>query len=307
MKRLAVLGSLVLAGALTVAAAATQQSPPAPSAENIAVEKVKDNLWVLRAPDTGNTAVFVTANGVTIVDTKSPGWGQPLLDKIKTITARPVTTVINTHAHYDHTSGNVAMAPTIEIIAHENTAKLIPTISVVTGRGERENVFKGNPGKGLAKRTFKDKLTIGSGADQINLYYFGPAHTGGDAFVEFAALRVMHTGDAFARKAVPLIDGINGGSGVQFAATIRKAVAGVNNVDTIINGHTAAQTTPAEMREFADFVSDFVAHVQAAKKAGKTAADAIATWTAPAKYKDYAAPDATSATAWAQVIFDETK
>ena len=81
----------------------------------------------------------------------------------------------------------------------------------------------------------------------------------------------------------------------------------MKNVDTIINGHTAAQTTPAEMREFADFVADFVAHVQAAKKAGKTAAEAIKTWTAPAKYKDYAAPDAASATAWAQVIMDETK
>ena len=108
-------------------------------------------------------------------------------------------------------------------------------------------------------------------------------------------------------RAVPLIDHDNGGSGVQFASTIRKAIDGVKNVDTIINGHMPAQTTPAEMREYADFVSDFVAHVQAAKKAGKTAAEAIKTWTAPAKYKDYAAPDATQATAWAQVIMDESK
>ena len=304
MKRFTVLATLALAGALTVAVAA-QQPPPHPSVDNLTVEKVKDNLWVIRGGG-GNTAAFVTASGVTLVDTKEPGWGQPLLDKVKTITDKPVTTVINTHAHYDHTSGNIVMAPSVAIIAHENTAKMMPTISTVTGRGDRPNVFKDNPGKGLATRTFKDKLTIGSGADQINLHYFGPAHTGGDAFVEFVALRVMHTGDAFARKAVPLIDGLNGGSGVQFAATIRKAVDGVKNVDTIINGHTPAQTTPAEMREFADFVSDFVAHVQAAKKAGKTAADAIKTWTAPAKYSGYAAPDA-AASAWAQVIFDETK
>ncbi len=305
MKRFSVLGSLIVAGALTVAAAA-QQPPPQPSLDGLTVEKVKDNLWVIRGAG-GNTAVFATARGVTLVDTKDPGWGQTLLDKVKTITDKPVTTVINTHAHNDHTSGNIAMAPHVEIIAHEYSAMMLPTISEVSGRGVRENVFKANPGKGLAKRTFKDKLTIGSGADRINLYHFGPAHTGGDAFVEFAALRVMHTGDAFARKGVPLIDGINGGSGVQFAATIRRAVDGVKNVDTIINGHTPAQTTPADMREFADFVSDFVAHVQAAKKAGKTAADAIATWTAPAKYKDYLAPDAASATAWAQVIMDETK
>ena len=305
MKRIAVLGALVLGGALTVIVAA-QQPAPQPSVDNLTVEKVKDNLWVIRGGG-GNTAVFATAAGLTVVDTKQPGWGQPLLDKIKTVSNKPITTIINTHTHYDHVSGNVLVPATVEIIAHENTAKRMPLFSTVTGRGETENVFKANPGKGLAKRTFKDKMTIGSGADQINLYYFGPAHTGGDAFVEFPALRVLHVGDVFARKAVPLIDADNGGSGVQFAATIRKAVDGVKNVDTIINGHLPAQTTPAEMREYADFVSDFVAHVQAAKKAGKTAAEAIKTWTAPAKYQDYTAPDATQATAWAQVIFSETK
>jgi cyclase len=301
--RTSVLGILILAGAVTIAA---QQPAPAPSLEGLTVEKVKNNLFVIRGAG-GNTAVFVAASGVTVVDTKNPGWGQVLLDKIKTVTDKPVTRVINTHTHYDHVSGNIAMPATVEIIAQENTAKRMPVFSTVTGRGESENVFKANPGKGLAKRTFKDRLTIGSGADQINLYYFGPAHTGGDAFVEFPALRVMHAGDVFARKAIPLIDRDNGGSGVQFAATIRKAADGVKNVDTIINGHLPSQTTPAEMREYADFVADFVAHVQAAKKAGKTAADAIKTWVAPAKYQDYTASDPQQAAAWAQVIFDETK
>lgn len=304
MTRILALCTIVLAGALTAVVGA--QQAPQPSVDNLTVEKVKDNLWVIRGGG-GNTAVFATAKGLTIVDTKQPGWGQPLLDKIKTISDKPVTTVINTHTHYDHVSANVLMPATVEIIAQENTANRMPVFNTVTGRGETENVFKANPGKGLAKRTFKDKLTIGSGADQINLYYFGPAHTGGDAFIEFPALHVLHAGDVFARKAIPLIDHDNGGSGVQFAATVRKAVDGVKNVDTIINGHMPNQTTPAEMREFADFVSDFVAHVQAAKKAGKTAADAIKTWTAPAKYQGYTASDAAQATAWAQVIFDETK
>ena len=204
MKRISVLGTLVLAGALTVAVAA-QQAPPQPSVDNLTVEKVKDNLWVIRGGG-GNTAVFATAKGLTVVDTKSPGWGQPLLDKIKTLSDKPITTVINTHTHYDHVSANVVMPATVEIIAQENTAKMMPNTTSVTGLGDTENVFKTNPGKGLAKRTFKDKLTIGTGADQINLYYFGPAHTGGDAFVEFPALRVMHVGDTFPNKGLPLMD-----------------------------------------------------------------------------------------------------
>ena len=69
----------------------------------------------------GNTAVFVTANGVTVVDTKNPGWGQPILDKIKELTPKPVTTLINTHTHGDHVSGNVEFPATVDVVVQENT------------------------------------------------------------------------------------------------------------------------------------------------------------------------------------------
>ena len=306
MKRITVLATLVLLGGLSMAVKAAQQPPPQPSVDNITVEKVKDNLFVLRGGG-GNTAVFVTASGVTLVDTKNPGWGQPLLDKVKTLTDKPVTRVINTHTHFDHTSGNVAMPATVEIVAHEMTAKNLAAGNPVTGLGATPNVFKDNPGKGLIKRTFTDKLTIGSGADQINLYYFGPAHTGGDAFVEFPAHRVMHTGDTFPNKGMPIMDKSNGGSGVEYANTITKAVNGVPNIDWIINGHTPAQTTPAEMKEFAEFVREFVTTIQAAKKAGKTSDEAAAAWSTPAKYKGYAPANPERAKAYAAVIYSETK
>ncbi len=306
MKRITVLATLVLLGGLSMAVKAAQQPAPAPSVDNITVEKVKDNLFVLRGGG-GNTAVFITATGVTLVDTKNPGWGQPLLDKVKTLTDKPVTRVINTHSHYDHTSGNVARPATVEIVGHAMTSKNLAAGNPVTGLGATPNVFKDNPGKGLITKTFTDKLTIGSGADQINLYYFGPAHTGGDAFVEFAALKVMHVGDTFPNKGMPIMDKSNGGSGIEYANTISKAVAGVPNVDTLINGHTPAQTTPADMKEFAEFVREFVTTIQAAKKAGKTSDEAAAAWSTPAKYKGYAPPNADRAKAYAAVIYSETK
>jgi glyoxylase-like metal-dependent hydrolase (beta-lactamase superfamily II) len=307
MKRITILGVLVGVGSLTIGITAAQQKqPPQPHVDNITVEKVKDNLFVLRGGG-GNTAAFVTAKGVTLVDTKNPKWGQPLLDKVKTLTDKPVTMVINTHTHYDHNSGNVEMPATVEIVAHANTARLMTQMNPVIGLGPTPNVFKDNPGKGMPKRTFTDKLTLGSGADRIDLYYFGPAHTGGDAFVAFPAHRVMHAGDVFASKGLPIMDKNNGGSGVEYANTVRKAVKGVPNIDTIINGHTPANTTPADMMQFADYVADFVAHVQAAKKAGKTPAQAVAEWKNPDKYTGFSAPNAERATAYAQVIFDETK
>ena len=309
MKRRTILGLLVAVGSLSVAVKAAQQpQAPQPSVDNITVEKVKDNLFVLRGGG-GNTAVFVQAKGVTIVDTKNPGWGQPLLDKIKTLTDKPVTTVINTHLHFDHVSGNVAMPAAAEIVAHVNAAKTMASPAGVTGLPNvPPNVFKENPGQGLPKRTYADKLTLGAGADRVDLYHFGPAHTGGDTFVAFPALRVMHAGDVFPNNGLPIMDKNNGGSGVEYANTVRKAVKGVPNIDTVINGHTPANTTPADMSRFADFVAEFVAHVQAGKKAGKPAEQVAKEWSTPAKFTGFAAaPPIERVTAYVNVIFDETK
>src|SRR5881397_2418354 len=118
MKRILVLGILALAGVLSISliAAQQQQGPPV-----IDVEKLKDNMFVLKGGG-GNTGVFIGSNGVIVVDAKNPGWGQPILDKIKTLTNKPVTTLINTHTHGDHVSGNVEFPSTVEVIVHENTA-----------------------------------------------------------------------------------------------------------------------------------------------------------------------------------------
>jgi glyoxylase-like metal-dependent hydrolase (beta-lactamase superfamily II) len=87
----------------------------------------------------------------------------------------------------------------------------------------------------MPKRTFKDKMTLGKGNDEINLYYFGRGHTNGDAWVVFKALRVMHAGDIFSGKNVPLLDANNGGSGVEIGKTLAKA-AKIKGVDQIITG-----------------------------------------------------------------------
>jgi glyoxylase-like metal-dependent hydrolase (beta-lactamase superfamily II) len=302
-----VLGTLVAAGALSMTVAAFQQpaAPPAPMV--VEAEKLKDNLWVMKGGG-GNSAVFLTADGVTVVDAKLPGWGKPLLDKIKTVTDKPVTRIINTHTHFDHVSGNVEFPASIEIVTQENTKTYMDQMNPVYGlqTGPQPNLFKQNGGKGMPTKTFKDKLTLGKGADQIDLYYFGPAHTGGDAYVVFPALRVMHVGDTMPSRDLPIMDKNNGGSAVKFSATIAKA-AGVNGVDTIINGHNPTTTTPADLKLYSEFIADFVKFAQDAKKSGKTVDDVANSWTVPAKYTGYAKPNPARVKADAQVAFDESK
>ncbi len=272
MRRAVVLGALMAIGALV----AVKAQPAANAPKVIEVEKVKDNLYVLRGGG-GNTAVFITAAGVTVVDAKNPGWGQPILDKIKTLTSKPVTVLINTHTHGDHVSGNVEFPASIDIVVQENTRANM----------EKMPIFKEHNNAGMAKRTFKDKMTIGKGADQVDLYYFGPGHTNGDAWVVFPALRIVHAGDIFSGKNVPLIDDANGGSMLHISESLMKAHDGIKNVDAIINGHMPAQTTWADLKEYADFNKDLVAWMQAGLKAGKTPEQLAAEWKVPEKYKGY--------------------
>jgi len=295
---------VIVAGTLSMAVAAHQQPSEVRVVE---VDKLKDNLFVLRGGG-GNTAVFVQARGVTVVDTKNPGWGQPILDKIKELTDKPVTTIINTHTHGDHVSGNVQFPATVEVVTHVNTAENMKKMAAVTGFPQAStppaNIFVESKGVGLPKRTFKDRMTLGQGADRIDLYYFGRGHTNGDAFVVFPTLRVAHAGDMFPTKSLPIMDANNGGTGVAYADTLAKAHGGMKNVDTIITGHSA-QMTPNDLREFSEFVRDFVDAVRAGKKAGQTVDEVAAGWKVPDKYAGYTAPQAARLRANVEVIFKE--
>ena len=246
MKRIILLTALVTVGALSLGVAAFQQPQPAAAAPKVVeVEKLNDNLYML----TGRAAAATppsssVADGVVVVDTKNPGWGQPILDKIKELTNKPITTIINTHTHGDHVSGNVEFPATVEVIVQENTKATWRRCAGHRHRaaGPPTNIFKENNGKGLPKKTFKDKMTIGKGNDRIDLFYFGRGHTNGDAWVVFPALRVVHAGDIFSGKNIPLLDANNGGSGVVIGDTLAKAANGLKNVDTVITGHSTTMT-----------------------------------------------------------------
>ncbi|MGH9384143.1 MAG: MBL fold metallo-hydrolase [Vicinamibacterales bacterium] len=272
MKRVLVLGLVIGVGVGVM-----QAQQPAPAGPNVAqIEKVKDNLYMITGGG-GNTAAYIAANGVVLVDTKNPGWGQAILDKVKTVTSKPVTHIINTHTHADHVGSNEFFPATVEIVAHANTA---------TNMTKMKNFAEPAQKHGLTDKTFTDRMTVLGGADAIDLYYFGPGHTNGDAFIVFRGLRTMHAGDIFARKGTPLLDMNNGGTGSQIGDTLAKAAAGIKNVDTIITGHSTVMTW-ADLHEYAAFNRAFLAAIQSAIKAGKSADQAFAELQLPATFATY--------------------
>ena len=221
MKRPAILGTIVAAW-LAVACFGAQRQ------EALTIQRLTDNLFVI-AGNGGNSAVFIHASGVVLVDTKFAGTGQRLLDQIKTVTDKAVTHIINTHSHFDHVGSNGFFPSHVEVIAHENAAGQMPA---------REEFADPAAKHGLPDRTFKLTMTLLAGDDAIDLHYFGVAHTNGDAFVVFRKPRVLHAGDTF-----PGLNPVtrDGGSAEPYPATMSRA-ATLSGIDTVIPGHGPTAT-----------------------------------------------------------------
>jgi len=294
MRRAIVLGALVVIGALCSVAAKPQGQTQATQIVQVQTLDVRDILYILKGGG-GNTLALMRDDGVVLIDTKLPGWGRPLLQAVQTVTDKPVTMIINTHTHADHTGGNVDFPTATQIVAHERTKIAMQTM----------DAFKGANAKALPNKTFTDRLTFFEGIDRMDLYYFGRGHTDGDLVVVFPEKRVAHFGDLFPSKAAPFIDTANGGSGLAFPETLAKALAEIKGVVRVTTGHDEASFIPRDagsgsaifanprtmswndLQEYADFNRDFLAAVQVAIKAGKTSAEAAAGLRLPDRYKAY--------------------
>jgi glyoxylase-like metal-dependent hydrolase (beta-lactamase superfamily II) len=99
--------------------------------------------------------------------------------------------------------------------------------------------------------TFVDRALIHLAGKDVELYYFGRAHTGGDVFAYFPADRVLAAGDAFTFGAATpqLVDYQNGGNAKDWTATLDRALQ--LDFDTVVPGHGDV-TTKTEMRKFRD-------------------------------------------------------
>lgn len=308
MKRTVLIAILVAVGGLSIGAAALQQQQQKPL--NVrAIQKMRDNLYFISGGELseretwtgGNSMVLVGDKGVVLVDTMLSGAGRGILAQIKSVTDKPLTMIINTHTHFDHTGSNTEFPSTVEFVAHENTRANLARekCEPVTNCG----AFKGENAKYLPKRTYKDKLTLFSGRDQIDLYYFGRGHTSGDTFVVFPAARAMHAGDMFPRQQMPFIDVANsGGSAIEFSSTLQKVVTTVKNIDTVVGGHTFTPVTWNDFKTYTDFYQDFLASAQDAMKKGTSVDDFVKAYRVADKYKGFRA-DANSVKANAAAVW----
>ena len=298
------------AASLSVATAAVALlgAPPSegqPEAKAVRMHSLSpgDTAYVLLGGGGHSLAVVHEASGgVVLVDTKSAGWGPTIMEAVALVTELPVTTIINTHAHADHVGSNAGFPAAARIIAHENALAGLEQAPAFAAAGRSATTFSG-------------RLSLFEGANRIELYHFGPAHTDGDTVVVFPDKGVVHVGDLINARAAPFIDTANGGSGVAYPQTLAKLVAGIDGVDSVITGHGMLPPVPgvhgmlqtmtwADVQEYAAFNRDFLAAVREAMDSGKDAAEAAATLRMPVRYAGYGMEQAE---ANVRIIYDELR
>jgi len=131
MRRIAVtvIGSFTLCAALVAPARSASAAPPPDT--SLTKEVLGDGIYLFRAPSAldlwtaTNVVVIVNAQDVTVFDSNTrPRTARMVIAEIRKITPKPVRTLINSHWHQDHWSGNDEYAkafPGLQIIATTET------------------------------------------------------------------------------------------------------------------------------------------------------------------------------------------
>jgi cyclase len=268
-----------------------------------------DSLAIVTGGGGHSIAFSTDAGAVVLIDSKAPGFGPPLADAVKTWTDdKPVTTVINTHAHVDHVGGNSAFTGAMDFIAQEKTKRRMAMMEA----------FKGANARFLPNKTFSDRMSVAFGKDRLNLYYFGEGHTDGDAVVVIPDQRLAYLGDLFPGKTVPVVDANSGGSALAFPATLAKVRKEIQGVTRVIPSHATppegrrlhsqgrSWMSWADLQEFTDFTRNVVEAAQSQRRLGKNvdmAVDAVVSTLT----KTYPAYSLDGARAMVQAVYDEMK
>lgn len=234
--------------------------------EAVEVHKVNDSMVVLYGAG-GNTGVHFGADGVYLIDDDYGKMSKAILAKVKEITGRKPTYVINTHYHDDHTGGNQAMGKTgAIIIAHDNVRQRLTKESFIKAFNMRTPA---TPKVGLPQITFNEELSIHLNGEEARLMHVKNAHTDGDSMIYFKKSNVIHMGDTMFNGRYPFIDVGGGGgiTGVIFA--VNKALALANDKTVIIPGHGKV-TDLAGLQAYHKNMVVARATIDQLKRAGKT-------------------------------------
>jgi glyoxylase-like metal-dependent hydrolase (beta-lactamase superfamily II) len=214
-----------------------------------------------------------------------------LTETLSSLGSAPITHLINTHWHFDHTDGNEWLHSVgAKIIAHENTRKHLSGIQRVE---DWDYNFLPSPAGAIPSEVLSINRTLKLNAASLELKLYKPAHTDGDLSVTFEEADILHVGDTYWNGIYPFIDYSTGGSIDGMIAASDASLAAATENTIIIPGHGKPVSNKAELKEFRDMLVDIHDKVAGLKKSGRTLEETI-------DAKPTAAHDAK----WGQFVID---
>jgi glyoxylase-like metal-dependent hydrolase (beta-lactamase superfamily II) len=234
---------------------------------------LRGNVSVLEGSG-GNIAVLTGPDGKVLVDAGISVSRPQLTKSLSSLGPDPITHLINTHWHFDHTSGNEWLNSVgAKIIAHENTRKHLSEIQRVE---DWDYNFLPSSSGAIPSDVLSANRKLKLNGASIELKPYKPAHTDSDLSVTFGEADILHVGDTYWNGVYPFIDYSTGGNidGMIAASDANLAVATDNTI--IIPGHGKPVSNKSELKAFRDMLADIRDKVAALKKAGRTLPETVA-------------------------------
>jgi len=247
----------------------------------ITTEKLTDRVYVLKGQG-GNIGLFIGDDCVFMIDDQFAPLSKKIQAAIKTITDKPVTYLINTHWHGDHTGGNANFQKEGAIIvSHENVRKRMSVDQIV--RGEKRLA---SPEEALPVITFSEDMQFYMNEEPILITHVHNAHTDGDVLVYFVNSNVLHVGDAYFQGKFPYIDIDSGGSIDGYIKGIKTIMRITDTTTKIIPGHGKV-TTKEELKEYLEMLEDLKTQIFKEIEKGASLKDVKNNAKITEKYKGY--------------------
>jgi len=223
--------------------------------------------------DGANVVAIADDSSTVLVDSGIASRVDELAQAIGSDTHRPVTTLINTTWHFDHTGGNTFFGSGgVVIVAQENIAKELASGRSAPFIGLRDGP---HPPQGLPTRTFKTNLAIEQGLEQLDLVNYGSAHTDGDTVIYVAPANIAVVGDIFSNPYYPVIDLSSGGSIDGLIYTVDQVLTHINTETKVIPGH-GLPATRADLEAYRDMLVSVRDRIRSLIRAGKSIEQVVA-------------------------------
>lgn len=206
------------------------------------IVKINDTFFMIKPIGgvAGNIGVFISDEGLVLVDDQWEIIEDLILETIKSISKKEVSFIINTHFHHDHVDGNKAFGKKgIPIISHENVRKRLKRKTTLYPNPKNNFIMvqDKHPDYALPSTVYNSTMKIYVDDEEIQLSNFGPGHTDGNTIVFLKKNNVTHAGDSFVTYGYPFVDLNDGGSFRGFINILSQIIALSNDQTKIIPGH----------------------------------------------------------------------